>query len=283
MAEAALEPQHLELPHHALTHRDLPSTEQEPVGASVFHLTLQFYCLGGLRHWFDGHRDVLVAAESFIYYDHVAKDGQVEARSICPDVFVAFGVADHHQDRGSYVMWDEGPAPAFVLEVASKSTRGRDKGLKRHVYAEMGVSEYFLLDAHKTSAAERLQGFKLCQGRYVPLPMVPLPHPAGALRAESIESSHPLLRIGIASDVLGLYLCPGHLDAMGLYDPKTGRYLKTPEEAQRGETAALRQAEIADARAAAAQAEATAARERSEAAEAELRSLRQQLQALRRQ
>ena len=253
MAEAALEPQHLELPHHALTHRDLPSTEQEPVGASVFHLTLQFYCVGGLRHWFGDRRDVLVAGDSFVYYDHVAKDGQVEARSICPDVLVVFGVEHHRQDRGSYVVWDEGPAPKFVLEVASKSTKGRDKGVKRHVYAEMGVSEYFLLDARKTSAAERLQGFKLCKGRYVPLPMVPLPHPAGALRAESIESAHPLLRIGIASDVLGLYLCPGHLDVMRLYDPNTGQYINTHEQA-------LQQAEITAARAAASQAEAAAAR-----------------------
>ena len=167
MAEPALEP-YPALPHHALTHRDLPSTEQEPMGASVFHVTLQVYCIGGLRHWFYDRRDVLVAGDSFVYYDHVAKDGQVEARSINPDVFVVFGVAHHRQERGSYVVWDEGPAPAFVMEIASKSTKGRDKGVKRHLYAEMGVSEYFLLDARKTAAAERLQGFQLCRGRYVP-------------------------------------------------------------------------------------------------------------------
>ena len=74
----------------------------------------------------------------------------------------------------------------------------------------------------------------------MPLPLVPLPHPAGAERVESI---HPLLRIGIASDVLGLYLCPGYLDVMRLYN--------------------------------------AVARQRTEAARAELRSLKEQLQALR--
>lgn len=279
MAEAALEP-HLELPHHALTHRDLPSTEQEPMGASVFHVTLQLYCIGGLRHWFYDRRDVLVAGDSFVYYDHLAKDGQVQAHSISPDVFVVFGVAHHRQERGSYVVWDEGPAPAFVLEIASKSTKGRDKGVKRHVYAEMGVSEYFLLDARKTAAAERLQGFKLCQGRYVPLPMAPLPHPLGA-GAEPIETSHPLLRIGIASEKLGLYLCPGYLDEMRFYDPKTGQYLKTPEQALKGELVARQQAQIAGEEATAARAEADAARQRAEAAEAQAQAARRELQALR--
>ena len=115
----------------------------------MFHLTLRFYCIGGLWHWFEDRPDVLVAGNSFVYYDHVAKDGQVEARRICPDVFVVFGVPNHRQDRGSYVVWDEGPAPAFVLDIASDSTRGWNKGTERHVYAEIGVSEYFLLDERK--------------------------------------------------------------------------------------------------------------------------------------
>ena len=63
-------------------------------------MTLRFYCIGGLWYWFEDRRDVLVAGNSFVYYDHVAKDGQVEVRSICPDVFVVFGVPNHRQDRG---------------------------------------------------------------------------------------------------------------------------------------------------------------------------------------
>ena len=99
---------------------------------------------GGLRVRWRGRPDVFVGADQFVYwdpdYDQRTKSGNPP---LSPDVYVAFGVANRH--RSSYVVWDEGKPPDFVLEVASPSSRQRDENEKRDAYAKMGVPEYFPL------------------------------------------------------------------------------------------------------------------------------------------
>lgn len=81
-----------------------------------------------------------------VYYD---------ARSpkdfVLPDVVVA-----RTQDCG-----DDGirVAPLLVVEVLSRSTRRRDRGEKRDIYAELGVPHYWLVDPERhTATVLRLAG-----------------------------------------------------------------------------------------------------------------------------
>jgi len=54
-------------------------------------------------------------------------------------------------------------APDLVVEVLSVSTAGRDRGLKKDLYARTGVRHYWLLDPRK----QVLQAFRLDAGGYV--------------------------------------------------------------------------------------------------------------------
>lgn len=61
--------------------------------------------------------DAYVGSDMFMYF----REGDPSA-VVSPDVFVAFG-APKEPLRDTWKLWEEGVAPAFVLEVTSKSTR----------------------------------------------------------------------------------------------------------------------------------------------------------------
>ena len=172
---------------------------------------------------------------------------------------MAFDVVNRH--RNSYVMWEEGKPPDFVLEVVSPSSRGRDTREKPGIYAKIGVPEFFLYDPEDESEptlsglGPALSGFELhggTGGEYRPLPKERLP--CGV--------------VGVRSKVLGLCLCvtptgPEPLDdALRWYDPATDEFLPTRHELadkKQRLADAKRQAE-ASAEAAIARAKASAAR-----------------------
>ena len=54
---------------------------------------------------------------------------------------MAFGVPKHN--RWTYKLWEEGQAPAFVMEVASRGTWREDEGRKAALYERLGVREYW--------------------------------------------------------------------------------------------------------------------------------------------
>ena len=123
----------------------LPTCEDEPVSQNTRQLVAIVDCFDSLqRHW-RGRPDVFVGADQFLYwdpaYDPRAKRGNPP---MAPDVYVACGVANRH--RNSYVVWEEGKPPDFVLEVASPSSRKRDAREKPGIYAKIGVPEFFLYD-----------------------------------------------------------------------------------------------------------------------------------------
>ena len=79
---------------------------------------------------------------------------------VAPDVFVVLGVPK--TTRNSYRVWDEGGVvPAFVVEVASASTSGRDATGKRATYEEMGVAEYWRFDPLGRRVRQGLEGWRL--------------------------------------------------------------------------------------------------------------------------
>ena len=202
----------------------LPSSEPEDehVSQNTRHAVAVEDGFGGLRlHW-HGRLDVFVGADQFVYWDP-AYDPKKNPDNppLSPDVCVAFGVANRH--RSSYVVWEEGKPPDFVLEVASPSSRKRDEKEKRDAYEKMGVPEYFLYDP-EGKLKPALSGFELCAGKYRPLPEETF--------AEGVT--------GVRSKVLGLCLCmrqpgPSPLDvSLGWYDPAAGEFLPTRYELAEG-------------------------------------------------
>ena len=219
----------------------LPSCEDEPVSQNSRQFTAVHESAGSLRlHW-RGREDVYVGGDQFVYWDR-------QKPPAAPDVFVAFGVANRH--RSSYVVWEEGKPPDFVLEVASPSSRQRDEKAKPNLYAKMGVPEYFWYDP-EGKLEPALSGFQLRHGSYEALPEERLPDGAP----------------GVRSKVLGLTLCigptgPEPLDvSLRWYDHTADEFLPARHELADGKR-------VAEARAAESQAttkRALAAAERAEA------------------
>ena len=69
----------------------------------------------------------------------------------------------------TYLLWEERVAPSLVVEVTSKSTRGRDEGPKEALYARLGVRELFLFDPQGDYLKPPLQGYRLRGAEYRPL------------------------------------------------------------------------------------------------------------------
>ena len=100
----------------------------------------------------DGHfRDVPgvnANGDTFIYY----VEGNPR-RSFSPNCYVVFGLTDAAleslslEGNNTYLLWEVGKAPDFILEIGSPSTAATDMGRKRDLYAELGVSEYWRSDA----------------------------------------------------------------------------------------------------------------------------------------
>ena len=57
-----------------------------------------------------------------------------------PTANVAFGVdVDAILRNNTYLLWDVGKPPDFVLEIGSSSTATNDLGQKRDLYARLGI------------------------------------------------------------------------------------------------------------------------------------------------
>ena len=201
--------------------------EAETVPQGPRHLYILAESVGTLRlHW-RGRPDVFVGGDQFVYWSR-------EKPATSPDVYVAFGVAA--RPRSSYVVWEEGKPPDFVLELVSPSSRERDEKEKPCIYAQMGVPEYFWYDP-EGKLAPALAGFELCGCEYRPLPEETLP---GGVA-------------GIRSKVLGLCLCiqpsgPEREDvALRWYDPAAGAFLPMRHEfAEDKRRSAERERRLAD-------------------------------------
>ena len=235
----------------------------EPVPHNTRQAVAIVDCFDGLqRHW-RGRPDVFVGSDQFLYWDPAYVPGRKGGNPpVSPDVYVAFGVANRH--RNSYVAWEEGKPPDFVLEVVSPSSRRRDEQEKQRVYAKIGVPEFFLYDP-EGKLAPTLSGFELCGGAYRLLPR------------ERIRED----AIGVRSKKLELFLCvkpagPEPLDgSLRVYNPKAGEFLPARHELVEGKRLTEAKAEASEARAEASEAKARAAA--SEARVAELEALMEKM------
>ena len=205
---------------------DYPDSDGLPMAENESQFWPILYVGSALDRYYQDREDVYVVGNLLVYYQKAPPGQPISAaKSVSPDLMVVLGAPK--QVRSSYVLWQEPKAPDFVLEIASASTYRSDRGEKRATYAGMGVSEYWQYDPVGSYLDPPLLGFRLVEGRYVPIPALTL---AGGLLA-------------LRSEVLGLelHLRPGApvREALHFYDPVRGEYLRTYRE----EAQARRQAE----------------------------------------
>ena len=196
-----------------------------------------------LEDHFHSRPDVLVGGDGYLCYDPRDRSDYVR-----PDCLVAFGVSpDAIRARNGYVIGEVGQPPDFVLEVASESTGHLDCTVKRDIYAEIGIDEYWRFDPTGGEYHDRpLAGDRLVNGAYAPIEL--------SADADGMIRGH--------SSALGLDLCWDR-GWLRFYDPVAGEYLPDLAEAKaQRDAAAEARAAAAEARAATAEAEAKTLRER---------------------
>ena len=97
---------------------------------------------------------------------------------VAPDYFISFNMdISAIRDETSYNMWEIEKPPEWALEVASPSTYQRDIFEKPYIYAMIGISEYWLFDPTGGNLyGQPLTGFKLVNGSYEPIEIIPNEH-----------------------------------------------------------------------------------------------------------
>ncbi len=125
-----------------------PETDGMPLPDGEYQSPLFRRIVGDLEEHFRDVPGAHVNGNTFLYY----VEGNPR-RSMSPDCYVVFGLSEAAQHslslggNNTYLLWEVGKAPDFVLEIGSKSTADADLGRKRDRYAEIGVSEYWRFDA----------------------------------------------------------------------------------------------------------------------------------------
>ena len=229
-----------------------PETDGMPLPDGEFQAPLYIRIVGTLRTHFRNIPGARVNGDTFIYY--VEGDPR---RSVSPDCYVVFGLSDDAlqslslEGNNTYLLWEVGKVPDFILEIGSHSTARADLGSKRDLYAELGVGEYWRYDATgRAFYGEPLVGERLVDGEYSRV----------ELRHESDG------RIWSHSEALNLDLwwVDGELR---FWDPVADRWLLSQEEERDGRL-------VAETRASEEQAARLTAESRVAELEAELRRLR---------
>jgi len=224
-----------------------PTSDGQPMAESELHAEEMVEIRRMLlRHFEDRAEGTYVGSNLFVYYER----GNPRA-VFSPDVFVAFGAPQKLRD--AYKLWVDGPAPVFVLEVTSKSSRIEDRGNKMALWEMLGVTEYLLYDPRAEYLDPPLRAHRLVGGSYRALAL----DDRGELRLET----------------LGLSVSLDDRGRLVLRDGRTGeRLLRLAEVEARAEARRARaEAERARAEAERVRAEAERDEQRRRADEAERR------------
>ena len=145
-----------------------PESDGMPLPDGEYQAPLYIRTVGTLRTHFKDAPGAHVNGNTFIYY--VEGD---PSRSVSPDCYAVFGLSGAAQEslslegNNTYLLWEVGKPPDFVLEIASPSTGRADTGRKRDLYAELGVIEYWRYDGTGGDFyGEALVGERLVDGKY---------------------------------------------------------------------------------------------------------------------
>ena len=232
---------------------DIP--EKHPDDMTSFQHLAATGNVSNVAQYLGNAETTIVSGERYI----VPGPAYVASESRYPDLLVAFDVDPAaYQARNGYVVSEQGKAPDFVLEVASRHTASDDLGVKKDYYERIGVGELWLFDSEGEFYRFTLRGYRLVDGRYEEIP-TPEVSP-GAFQGYS-----PALN-------LNLRAADGYL---GWHDPATGEHIPTliservrAERERAGRVREAVRAETAEARAETAEA-------RAQELEAELSRLRE--------
>ena len=191
-----------------------PESDGKPMAETDMHRNLMVDFIQMLQHHFND-KPVYVSGNLMMYYEEGDK-----SKSVSPDVFVVHGVSK--KLRRTYLTWEEGKTPDFVLEVSSRSTYRNDIEDKKELYATvLEVQEYYIYDP-EGELEPRFMGYRLIDGVYHEIAFV--------------DSRLP-------SSVLGLELGE-HDGVLRLYDSNLSEWLQpAPERAQNAEQRAQYEAD----------------------------------------
>ncbi|MDE0014032.1 MAG: Uma2 family endonuclease [Candidatus Poribacteria bacterium] len=199
-----------------------PESDGKPMAETERHFRELVKNMNRIENHLAPIPDVYVLGDMMMYYE----EGNPR-KSISPDIFVAFGIG--RKERRIYKIWEEGKPPDFVLEFASKGTYRNDLTRKVELYAEIGISEYFVYDVDRRYLPRPLMGFRLVGDAYVEISALA----NGGIFAETLNLEFHDLEAGL-----------------GIYDPAVEAWVKTAAEAAetRAEDAETRADQEADAR-----------------------------------
>ena len=138
-----------------------PSGDGQPIAETFDHVYAIFNTIELLRLYLQ-HEQACILGNQFLYYE----EGSPTKRC-APDVMVIFGVEPGSRDN--YKIWEEGQTPRVAFEMTSPGTKKEDEGFKKTLYAEIGISEYWQFDPKGQWIKEKLRGFRLVNGEYVPI------------------------------------------------------------------------------------------------------------------
>lgn len=190
-----------------------PETDGEPLAETERHLRQIIRMLDMLENHFLDVSNVYVWSNMMMYY----KMGNPLVY-VKPDIFVSFGIGK--QERRIYKVWEEGKAPDFIMEFASKSTYGNDLTVKKDIYTAIGVTEYFLYDPYKSCLPSTLMGYRRVGEEYVEIS----PLEDGTIHSETLNLDFQ------SQD-----------DGCRVFDPVAGEWLKTRAEKAEDELEILRE------------------------------------------
>ncbi len=120
-----------------------PETDGTPLPDGEYQAPLYCRIVRDLEAHFSNVPCSRVNGDTFIYY--VEGDPR---RSVSPDCYGVFGLSEpaiHSlslKGNNTYLLWEVGKPPDFILEIGSRSTARSDLGSMRDLYAELGVGEY---------------------------------------------------------------------------------------------------------------------------------------------
>ena len=203
---------------HWPTEAELPYEDDQPLAETDYQLEPLTYAYNGLKAHHAHRANVAVQADMFVHYKGKDEQGNDVVRSVAPDVFVVLGVPN--RQRLSYVVYEEGKAPDFVLEVLHVSTWRRDTGEKKDIYKSLGVREYWIFDPHDRYLGAPLVGYRLRDGCYEPI--APIAEPLSKRRATAVSAPD----ICYLSELLGLEFCVEG-GTLRIRKPETGEYVKS--------------------------------------------------------